>query len=216
MLKDLAQASLELRASGSKSSMTIAALPTLSVYWLMPIITDFMHANPDHLVNVNTCLSPFNFRDNKFDCAIHFGQKDWQGAAYLHLFADRVIPVMAPILRASPFEAARDLLELPLLHLESRAGAWENWFASHGIKVDRLRGMLFDQFSSLAEAAALGNGVALLPDFVADELIKDGRVIPAIDEYQASNQAYYLVWPADKPPSKTLDLFITHISQVIG
>ena len=76
--------------------------------------------------------------------------------------------------------------------------------------------MLFDQFSSLAEAAALGNGVALLPDFVADELIKDGRVIPAIDEYQASNQAYYLVWPADKPSSKTLDLFITHISQVIG
>ena len=95
-----------------------------------------------------------------FDAAVHFGMQDWQGVEYLELMRERVIPAGSPLmLTDGPLPPDR-LLDFPLLHLESRPGAWEDWFARRRVPVDRLRGMLFDQFSHMSEAAALGFGVA--------------------------------------------------------
>jgi LysR family glycine cleavage system transcriptional activator len=213
-LQDLARASLKVRAGGSRSSLNLTILPAFGTHWLAPRLRDFSARHPDVLVNMSTRLSPFDFSRQKFDAAIHYGTRDWQGVDYLELARENVIPACAPGLLKAHAAQPADLLELPLLHLESRPGAWEEWFDHHDVGADRLRGMLFDQFATMAEAAALGFGVALLPEFLAEAEFKRGRLIPAFQDYLQVAGSYYLVWPTLHEPSRALSSFIQWLKTV--
>lgn len=207
-LHDIARASLKIRAGGSRSSLNLAVLPSFGAYWLSPRLRGFTAEHGELILNMATRLGPFDFAREKFDAAIHYGRRDWQGVNYLPLLEERVVPACAPGFLAQPATTAADLLTLPLLHLESRPGAWEEWFAQHGLQPTRLRGMLFDQFIAMAEAAELGFGIALLPEFLAARGFATGRLVPAFGPPVATGGAYYLVWPSNVPPSPALGLLI--------
>lgn len=216
-LQDLARASLRIRAAGSLSSLTLAVLPSFGSHWLLPRLSGFARLHPEITVNFATRLQPFDFSREKFDAAIHFGGHDWQGVDYLPLAQEEVIPAAAPglVAEAGPLPPER-LLSLPLLHLDSRPGAWEEWFARQGCEALHLRGMLFDQFGQMAEAAALGFGLALLPRFLAEAEFRAGRLRPLAAGYTAVDGRYFLVWPQFRPMGRPLQRFLTWISGEIG
>jgi LysR family transcriptional regulator, glycine cleavage system transcriptional activator len=195
-LQDIARASLKIRAGGSRTNLNLAILPSFGALWLGPRLRAFSRTHGELNINLSTRLVPFDFGLDPFDGAIHYGRRDWQGVEYLELTRERVIPAAAPSLLAGPVSAA-DLLTMPLLHLESRPGAWEAWFEQNGCKPEGLRGMLFDQFTALAEAAVLGFGLALLPEFLAEREFRSGRLVPAATGYTDVDGAYFLVWPAN-------------------
>lgn len=199
-LQDLARASLKIRAGGERQSLNLAVLPAFGTHWLLPRLKGFAARHPEITVNLSTRLAPFDVLRAPFDAAIHFGARDWQGVEYQELTREEMIPVAAEG-RPMPPE---HLLALPLLHLESRPGAWEDWFARHGVPAQHLRGMLFDQFTAMAEAAALGLGVALLPRFLAEAEFARGRLRPLAEAYTPVEGAYWLVWPQLRPVSPAL------------
>lgn len=203
-LQDLARASLKIRAAGEQSSLNIAVLPAFGTHWLLPRLSAFAHGNPDITINFATRLSPFDFTREPFDAAIHFGRADWPGATHLELAREQVIPACAPSLAGRGSLRPQDLPALRLLHLETRPGAWEDWFARQGCPAGHLRGMLFDQFSQMAEAAVLGFGVALLPSFLAEAEFAKGRLVPPVDLTTEVEGAYYIVWPQISTPSRPL------------
>jgi LysR family glycine cleavage system transcriptional activator len=215
-LQDLARASLKIRAAGEQSSLNIAVLPAFGTHWLLPRLRQFADENPDITINFGTRLSPFDFTREPFDAAIHFGGADWPGAHHRELARERVIPACAPELAGEGPLTPQDLLALPLLHLESRPGAWEDWFARQGCPAGHLRGMLFDQFGQMAEAAALGFGVALLPAFLAEAEFGSGRLRPAFDRYTEVDGAYHLVWPQVRTPSRSLQKLLKWLELALG
>ncbi len=58
--------------------------------------------------------------------------------------------------------------------------------------------MLFDQFGAMAQAAIHGLGVTLLPEFLIQRELDEGRLIHAVGAPVKSVGAYYLVWPHGK------------------
>ncbi|WP_151717313.1 LysR substrate-binding domain-containing protein [Gemmobacter serpentinus] len=204
VLQDLARASLRIKASGERSSVNLAILPAFGMFWLSPRLQAFSAAHPEITVNLTTRLSSFDFNRDKQDAALHFGRRDWRGVNYLELAGERVIPACAPSLAPAGPCAAAALLQMPLLHLETRPGAWEDWFTRMGVAPGNLTGMLFDQFMNMAEAAALGFGVALLPEFLAQNEFARGRLVPAYPDYLDVEGSYYLVWPDGSSPSRAL------------
>ncbi|MCU0815798.1 MAG: LysR substrate-binding domain-containing protein [Cypionkella sp.] len=211
-LQDLARASLKIRAAGERSSLNLAVLPAFGTHWLLPRLRRFAESWPEITVNLATRLAPFDFAREQFDAAIHFGRRDWVGVHYLDLTQEQVIPAAAPALLPQGPVPAEALLTLPLLHLESRPGAWEDWFARQGAAPGRLRGMLFDQFAQMAEAAALGFGVALLPRFLAEAEFRAGRLRPAAAGPTPVDGRYALVWPELRPPARPLQRLIDWLS----
>ncbi|MAQ82645.1 MAG: LysR family transcriptional regulator [Maritimibacter sp.] len=197
-LRGLSRASLKLRANPSGGSLNLAILPAFGMHWLAPRLRAFAGDHPEITVNLSTRLAPFEFDREPFDAAIHFGQRDWHGVNYLELSRERVVPVCAPGLLPGP-ATPEALLDLPLLHLESRPSGWEEWFAAQDTRADGLRGMLFDQFATMAEAAALGFGVALLPDYMARAEIARNRLVRAAEADTEAAGRYYLVWPQGTP-----------------
>ncbi|WP_330628270.1 LysR substrate-binding domain-containing protein (plasmid) [Thioclava litoralis] len=218
-LDDLAQSSLRLKAGGESNSLNIALPTTFGLHWMWPRIARFLRHHPQILINQSTRLARVDFAREKFDMAVYFGIQDWPGVAYLPLAYDRLVPVAAPALApAAPTEVAA-LLNVPLLHLESRPGAWETWFERQAVSPGHLHGMLFDQFLSLQAAAVAGFGAALLPEFLARPEIASGRLVqlgpaqPDPPNDQEGDAMYYLVWPRDHDPDPALARFLDWFRQ---
>lgn len=199
-------ASLRLSASPGGGALSLAILPTFGTHWLAPRLPDFLTRNPGVTLNLGTQLRPFDFAESNHDAAIHYGQPNWPGATHRKLFDEQIIPLCsAAFLAAHHINSPADLLTLPLLQLESRPEEWQAWFAHHAQPGTPPRGMVFDQFATVMQAAIHGVGVALLPAFLAEPALAEGRLVAACGGAVPGNGSYWLVWPAERgsPPPLT-------------
>lgn len=206
-LQELAEASLTLRANPGGGALNLAILPAFGMHWLAPRLAGFARSHPEVTVNLSTRLRPFDFAASTFDAAIHYGRQDWPGASYLKLMDEDVLAVAAPSL-SPPLATAGEVLRLPLLQLQSRPGDWARWLAHHGQTGPRPPAMLFDQFATMQQAAIHGMGAAILPLFLIEPDLSQGRLIPLHGAPIPAQGAYYLVWPANRPQRAPLASFI--------
>jgi LysR family glycine cleavage system transcriptional activator len=198
-LNAISKASLRLTVNPSGGSLDLAILPTFGMRWLVPRLPDFARRHPEVTINLTTRLRPFSFASEPFDAAIHFGLADWPNTQALMLKPEAVVAVCAPsLLEGRGIHEAQDLLALPLLHIETRPEAWPAWFAEHGVSTAAVTGQIFDQFSTITQAALHGLGVALLPDYLAEQDLATGRLCRAWGGSTPSPGAYHLVWPKEK------------------
>ncbi|HLP70914.1 MAG TPA: LysR family transcriptional regulator [Rhizobium sp.] len=198
-LRRISSASLNLRANPRGGTLNLAILPTFGARWLAPRLGRFLDANPGITINLVTRLSPFDFRLDAIDAAIHFGQPLWPGAELTLLMKETTIPACSPAFKAThKIERPADLLDVSLLHLTTRPDAWEKWFARSGVHAEGVHGMLFDQFATASQAAMGGLGVALLPVFLIREELRRGELVPAIDKEVESSERYYLAYSRER------------------
>lgn len=206
-LQLISQASLKLTVNPSGGSLDLAILPTFGMRWLVPRLADFARLYPEVTINLTTRLKPFNFATEPFDAAIHFGSPDWPGTLSLRLKTERSVAVCAPEIRPRSLSGPEGLLNLPLLHIETRPDAWRHWFAAHGVEAKTMTGTVHDQFSTITQAALHGLGVALLPDYLAEQDIATGKLVTAWGEPTESDGAYFLVWPQERAGDAALAKF---------
>jgi LysR family transcriptional regulator, glycine cleavage system transcriptional activator len=197
VLAALRKASLNAISSPLSCTLNLAILPTFGTRWLMARFPGFLQRHPDITINFVTRLVQFDFGAEPIDAAIHFGAPDWPRAVCTFLMGEESIPVCSPRLM-DDLQATnlQDLHNLPLLHLESRADAWQNWFAANGQRhAINSGGMLFEQFSLAIQAAVAGVGVALLPRFLITGELDRGELIVLSEKTVKTELAYYLVTP---------------------
>ena len=106
-----------------------------------------------------------------------------------------------------PFALRRphDLLQQPLLR-SYRADEWPAWFRAAGLPPPKLRGMVFDTSLALAEAAAQGAGVALLPVALFARDLASGRLVQPFDT-SIDTGRYWLTWLGSRRPSPAMRAF---------
>jgi len=208
-LNQIAQASLRLQSAPVAGALNLAILPTFGMRWLMPRLPDFGRRHPDVTINMTTRLVPFNFSGEAFDAAIHYGQADWPGTDHMLLKSEQVIAVCAPDLPGlKSLGAPRDVMSVPLLHIQTRPDAWRDWLATKGVTTDRAdQGAMYDQFSTITQAALQGMGVALMPDYIVEQDLAAGRLIAPFGAPIEASGAYFLVWPHSKSRHPALCLF---------
>ncbi|NBB49370.1 LysR family transcriptional regulator [Rhizobium sp. CRIBSB] len=198
-LRRISSASLNLRANPHGGTLNLAILPTFGARWLAPRLGQFLTANPGITINLVTRLSPFDFRLDSIDAAIHFGDAVWPGAELTLLMEEETIPACSPTFkREHAIEMPTDLLHVSLLHLTTRPDAWERWFHETGVAFESVHGMLFDQFATASQAAIGGLGVALLPTFLIQDELRRGELVPAVNRPIRSDQRYYLAFPRER------------------
>ena len=207
-LKSIASASLALKANPDGGTLNLAILPTFGTRWLAPRLPDFLAKHPGVTINLTTRLQPFQFENDRQDAAIHFGRNDWQGTHGQYMFDETVIPVCAPeVLAAQNITKSEDLLKAPLLHLATRPDAWPVWLAQQGVTSTGSGGMVFDQIATMAQATVHGIGFALLPEFLIENELATGRLVPALSLPMKSVGSYWLVWPSTREGYPPLERF---------
>jgi DNA-binding transcriptional LysR family regulator len=78
----------------------------------------------------------------------------------------------------------------------SRPQAWHDWFDSQGYHTEHsYHGPRFETFYMCIRAAQVGCGVALLPRFLVEEELADGKLVIPWKHAMPSTDAYYLAYP---------------------
>ncbi|MFG0867283.1 LysR family transcriptional regulator [Pseudomonas sp. FYR_7] len=197
-----------MRQQGA-SVIELAVVPTFGTQWLLPRLMDFQQRQPDVTVNLTNRTRPFLFADTSFDAAIYFGDGDWSGTRSHRLMGENPVPVCSPaLLGGRQTLQAHDIAQLPLLQQSTRPYAWRQWFSSVGISVATdMTGPRLELFSMLAQAAMHAMGVALIPPFLIQRELGEGRLVVANRHVLRSDRAYYLMIPERRVESTTLDAF---------
>jgi LysR family glycine cleavage system transcriptional activator len=207
-LRRISTASFNLRANPRGGTLNLAILPTFGTRWLAPRLPKFLALNPGVTVNLATRLSYFDFRTDALDAAIHFGARDWPGAEMVLLRSEEVIPACSPELRKQhEFRVPEDLRATTLLSISTRPKAWDQWFLAQGVQGGSGQTMYFDQFATVAQAAMVGVGIALLPTFLIEDELANGRLVLALNLPIKSPERYYLVWPPERSTHPPLVVF---------
>ncbi|WP_108263194.1 LysR family transcriptional regulator [Mangrovicoccus ximenensis] len=211
------RASMSVVANPKGGTLSLAVLPTFATRWLGPRLGQFFTEHPGIAVNISTRIGHFDFASEVFDASIYYGQGDWEGTYRLKLLDERVTACVSPEFAAAhPLRSLGDIGDLPMLHLESRPTVWADWFAGQGGEPSGSGGMLMDQFSMMIQAAISGLGVALLPDYLAQIEISEGRLVPVLRPAVPVRGAYWLVWPKEKDSEAPLQAFRNWIEKQAG
>lgn len=207
-LRKISTASFNLRGNPRGGTLNLAILPTFGTRWLAPRLPKFLAQNPGVTINLATRLSYFDFRTEALDAAIHFGPRDWPGAEMALLRSEEVVPSCSPELKKQlRFRAAGDIKKASLLSISTRPDAWDQWFLAQNVPGATGQTMYFDQFATVAQAAMVGVGVALLPTFLIQDELAGGRLVRALNLPMESKERYYLVWPPERSTYPPLIVF---------
>ncbi|TPJ74596.1 LysR family transcriptional regulator [Mesorhizobium sp. B2-7-1] len=208
-----------MSSADAASSLSIATLPTFGSRWLSPRLPDFLRRHPGVILNVGSRSTPFDFEDENFDMAIHYGQPVWARGTCTYLCSESILPVASGALAKEAGDMApADLLEKPLLHLATRPKLWSRWFEHVGLPTERAcRGHRFDQFSMIIEATIAGMGYALLPRYLIDRELASGKLAVMVDKPITTENSYYAVVPESGRTNELAQRFTAWlIGQVAG
>jgi len=218
-LDEVERDALALMARGGQGgTLELGVVPTFATKWLLPRLPSFQQSHPGIQVNLTARTRPFLFDETAFDAAIHAGVSAWPGTESRFLMAESLVPVCSPALAGArrSFGPA-DWRRHTLLQQSTRPYAWREWFAARGLHIEAdMAGPRLELFSMLAEAAAHGMGVALVPPFLVQEELTRGLLVTVAREPVPSGRSYFLIYPERKSGSPALHAFAQWLEQQAG
>ena len=199
-LDDVSACLAAVGAATKAPQITVSASVAFAWFWLMPRLERFGALQPDIDLRVLATDQPVLPGTGEVDVAILFGSGQWEGLEARLLFGERVYPVCSPAyLRAHPIlHRPEDLMDQTLLHLEYGKPAfggvdWRSWLLRQGVNGQPVRrGLRFNSYPMVLQAAEAGHGVALGWSYVTDPLLAEGRLICPVDRVLETREGYYL------------------------
>jgi len=200
----MAQALEQFHDTRPREVLNVGVVGTFAVGWLLPRLRAFQEAHPFVDLRLFTNNNRVDMAGEGLDCAIRFGDGAWHGTEAHMLLHAPLTPMCSPAIAARLHQTA-DLAREVLLR-SYRFDEWNAWFEAAGLPCPRLRGAVFDSSVTMAEAAAQGVGVALLPARLFAREIVNGRLQrPFAQELQRG--AYWFTRLKSRPGTPALQAF---------
>jgi LysR family transcriptional regulator, glycine cleavage system transcriptional activator len=198
-LGKIAEAIEDIRrlAESADRAVTIACSVGFATYWLMPRLSQLYARHPDLAVNVRTTQRGDPTLSAGIDIATRYGAGDWTDGEVRLLFHERVDPVCSPAYAARLRQAGHGLEAAALIHVDDEDERWTPWRAylkAVGLPArGRRHGIRFTNYVQATQAALHGQGVMLGWRSITADLVRDGRLVHAIERPLIPRDAYYLV-----------------------
>ncbi len=219
--KILAQVEMSTRYmqsyGGEADVLNVATLPTFGARWLIPRLNGFRFRHPNINLNISNRVEPFDMQQERVEVAFFFGHGAWPKAECIKLLEEEMVPVCSPqALAGKKVEEPLALTRLVLLQSATRPEAWHDWFDAQGQYTEHsYHGPRFDTFYMALRAAQAGCGVALVPRFLVDEEIDEGKLVVPWPFSLKSRDAYYMAYPEHMAELYKVRAFIDWIRERI-
>jgi LysR family transcriptional regulator, glycine cleavage system transcriptional activator len=178
-------------------------------FWLIPKLPRFLDAHPEITVRLSSRTWSAESFEIESDMEIRFGTGPWPGFGAERLTWDKVFPVCSPRLRSvSRLKRPEQVSGLRLIHSVGFREGWSDWLAAAGAQdVVPAGSVEFDSAVLSLELALAGEGVALSRNCFADALLADGKLVAPFPQQIEASEAFHLLWPAARSPSRSMQLF---------
>lgn len=184
--------------------LNVGVVGTFAIGWLIPRLSQFQQLHPYIDLRLLTNNNRVDLAGEGLDAAVRFGDGAWHGTHAQMLLRAPLSPMCTPMLAQQLREPA-DLARQTLLR-SYRTQEWEGWFAGLDQTAPLARGAMFDSSLTLAEAAAQGAGVALLPARMFEHMLQQGRLVRPF-AHEVDTGAYWLTYLKSRQASSALQTF---------
>jgi len=194
-LTQLAHATQAIRAGDRERRLVVSMLSSFAARWVTPRIGRFIEAHPQWDVELQSTNQLTDFARDDVDVAIRFGYGNYPGLHAELLLDEIFFPACAPGFNGGKLpEDPRELAKLPLLRSDDEL--WRPWFDAAGLQdlPEPRRGVLYQDSSNLLQAAADGQGIALVRRSLAMHEITLGRLVRLFKDVDGpSPWRYYFI-----------------------
>lgn len=194
----------------AREVLSLGAVSTFAVGWLVPRIWAFHAAAPDVDLRLFTNNNRVDIAAEGLDYAIRFGDGAWHATEAKWLMDAPLSPLCTPVIAARLSRPA-DLLRETLLR-SYRAEEWNRWFAAAGIEAPPLRGPVFDSSLAMMSAAEQGLGIALAPPSMFASMLDAGTIVQPFPVTVGAG-GYWLTWLKSRQPGPAMQEFSGWIEQ---
>ncbi|MGB2079399.1 MAG: transcriptional regulator GcvA [Vibrio sp.] len=195
---DIADATAKVLERSEKGALTISLSPSFAIQWLVPRLADFNAKQPDIDVRIKAVDMDDGLLTDDVDVAIYYGRGNWPGVRADKLYLECLLPVCSPKLLTGnkPINELTDLKHHTLLHDSSRKD-WKQFVKENQVaEVNVNHGPIFSHSSMVIQAAAHGQGIALVNNVLVQPELDAGRLVQPFDEVLISKNAFYIVCDA--------------------
>jgi len=191
------QRALPPSARGQTNKLVISVHPSLATHWLVPNIGAFLRTEPQADIEVRSTAELGEFLGQGVNVAIRYGAGNWPNAVGERFCGEVQIPVCTrEYAQRHNLRTPADLKNCTLLRHSWQP--WTPWLRAADVRLrEPTRTLMLSDSSMLVEAAAAGEGVALVRGLIARGAIQSGRLVRLFDIAIEDSYSYYLLWHAN-------------------
>ncbi|MBV0933733.1 LysR family transcriptional regulator [Marinobacterium weihaiense] len=179
VFSQLEQTCDQLRREAEDAPFVLGCSGSFLARWFIPRLDLLKHDCPGLELHLTAIDEEQPLRTG-IDAALRFATPPWPADQdVIELAPERIGPVLRPDLLVGSEDPAPDSLQrLPLLQTLSRPQAWPEWCDRFGLDSHALQPQQsFDHLNYMLEAALVGLGVAIAPEYLVEEDLRTGRLL---------------------------------------
>ncbi|VVO47885.1 HTH-type transcriptional activator AmpR [Pseudomonas fluorescens] len=186
--------------------LTVGAVGTFAVGWLLPRLADFQSKHPFIDLRLSTNNNRVDVAAEGLDYAIRFGAGAWHGIEASKLI-EAPLSVLCVREIAGQLQEPADLLKQTLLR-SYRTDEWPEWFLAAGLRANTPapRSIVFDSSLAMMEAALQGAGIALAPPLMFARQLAAGAIEQPFD-IGITTGSYWLTRLQSRPETSAMTMF---------
>lgn len=195
-----ARAAVAARQEGMAGSLRIALPLSFGIRRMAPILASLHATHREIEIDASYSDAAVDLIAGRFDAAVRIGYPKSSS-----LVARHIAPV-ALVLVASPDYVARNgapAVPADLAHHEclvhSGVAERQAWRFKGGPTISPHGRLHFDDGEAMLQAAEAGLGIAALPDFLVEDSIKSGRLVPILKDHPLPDGTLYVLRPPGGP-----------------
>lgn len=198
-----------IRQTNAPTALTVQVYVTVAVRWLIPRLQTFKAASPEIAVNLDASLLDWEFNPDRADIGfIYTRTPNRPGHTYTLLRRERLVGVCAPAI-AKAIGTPDDLRHFSFLSVSGNTEDAAIWAGSVGASgLSQKSSPLFDSNLLAIEAAANGQGVVVVPEFLVAGDIASGNLVAPLASEVMQPGGWYLVHLERRGGEKAIHKFL--------
>jgi DNA-binding transcriptional LysR family regulator len=193
--------------------------PIVGYHFLLPVIPDFLARYPEVELDISFSDRAVDLIDEGFDVAIRSGDLPDSRLVSRPLSAFRLLLCASPdyLARRGTPTLVRDLerhATIRFRHPDS--GKLLGWpmLQSAADTDTRLQTTLAcNNMEAVLGATLHGLGISCMPDFLAREMLAEGRLLTVLDDHPSVGGQFKAIWPSSRHLSPKVRAFVDHLGQ---
>ena len=206
----IAAATARMTRPATSGSLSVACVPALMSFWLIPRLTGFTARFPEVRLTLRAGNDQAAIHDPSIDVAILYGDGNWPGCWTTLWARFNLFPVLSPsAINAHPVRSVRDIGKHRILHADDDGQEWRTWLtAADALDLEQGKHDFMGDARMATEAALAGHGVALGDSLTAASLLRTGQLVAPVNLTVPARHAFFVACRSDLRAAPIVDVFI--------